>query len=379
MGTMKTTQSERVMNTDYRQEVADGHVSLFRHPTLPLTGYNYTDACTWEGVWTEKTIAARGLVIDDDGLVVSRPMPKFWNLGEDKVELPHGKCHAFEKIDGSCIIVSWCVDYGLVVNTRGSFNSEQAVWARKKIEATGWYPPMGFTYCFEAVYPENRIVVDYGTEEQLHLLAIIFTEDGSEQPLPKESMLARDCPFPTAVCHATFPSIDHAANLAESDAFNGREGIVAVWYGNGQGGFGNGPAIRVKIKHPAYVLAHRLISHLTDHDVWKSMRDEEPLPLDGIADELYDLVKEVELGIHNRVWKIMHNSERFVSYLPEGCSRKSAAALITTEDMVNSAVAFAYLDGNPDKARLTAYKSIEPHPKKSVFAYGHKIDYTKEP
>jgi hypothetical protein len=38
----------------------------------------------------------------------------------------------------------------------------------------------GFTYLFEIIYPENRIVVDYNGEERLVLLGIINTETGEE-------------------------------------------------------------------------------------------------------------------------------------------------------------------------------------------------------
>ena len=47
------------------------------HTNLPLTIYNYTDKCTWENLWDDVTLSARGLVVDYLGNVVARPFKKF--------------------------------------------------------------------------------------------------------------------------------------------------------------------------------------------------------------------------------------------------------------------------------------------------------------
>lgn len=44
------------------------------HPTLPLTIYNYSQATQYEGKWDEVTLAARGLVMDNNGTIVARPI-----------------------------------------------------------------------------------------------------------------------------------------------------------------------------------------------------------------------------------------------------------------------------------------------------------------
>lgn len=49
-----------------------------RHPTLPLTVYNYTNSCQYTRAWTPVTTAARGLVVDDAGNVIARPWAKFF-------------------------------------------------------------------------------------------------------------------------------------------------------------------------------------------------------------------------------------------------------------------------------------------------------------
>ena len=70
----------------------------------------------------------------------------------------------------------------VVFSTRGSFTSEQAVKAKEIYE--GKYSHIeidaAFTYCFEVIYPQNRIVVDYDGVEDLILLAKINTKTGEE-------------------------------------------------------------------------------------------------------------------------------------------------------------------------------------------------------
>ena len=52
-----------------------------RHPVLPLTIWNYSRKCVWEKHWDDITISCRGLVVDDDGKIVSRCFKKFLIFG----------------------------------------------------------------------------------------------------------------------------------------------------------------------------------------------------------------------------------------------------------------------------------------------------------
>ena len=84
---------------------------------------------------------------------------------------------------------------GIRLATRGSLNSDQAtvatdIWQQK-------YPGVRFghdvTPLFEIVYPDNRIVTDYGDMRDLVLLAVIDMATGAD--LPHEAL---DWPGPRA-------------------------------------------------------------------------------------------------------------------------------------------------------------------------------------
>lgn len=156
------------------------------HPSLPLRIYNYSRKCQFEKNWNVLTLAARGLVLDYDYNVVAFPFKKFFNYQEHKVEdIPKLPYEIFEKMDGSLGIV-FTYNGELIVATRGSFISDQAIMAKNILENKYAHIiafPQNTTYLFEIVYRNNRIVVNYGDEENLVLLGIVNNLTGEEYPL----------------------------------------------------------------------------------------------------------------------------------------------------------------------------------------------------
>jgi RNA ligase len=120
------------------QLIAQRYIHRARHPTRPLFLYDYTRKAMFDGHWTPETIACRGLILDAEGLVVARPLDKFWNLDEHESTrlgaLPDGPMEITDKLDGSLIILRWDDDEP-VCSTRGAFDSDQAVWATRYVRA----------------------------------------------------------------------------------------------------------------------------------------------------------------------------------------------------------------------------------------------------
>ena len=161
------------------------YISEQHHPEFPLIIWNYTKLCQFEKAWDEYTLQCRGLITTEDGEIVARPFCKFFNLNERPettlAALPSVRPEIYEKFDGSLGI---CYSYQGVpyIATRGSFTSEQSVWANSFLRRflntdmlRGEY-----TYLFECIYPANRVVVNYGRRESLILLAVINTHTGEE-------------------------------------------------------------------------------------------------------------------------------------------------------------------------------------------------------
>lgn len=243
---------------DLHDMIEEGYVRVVFHPDFPFEIFCYTEKAVWERKWNNVTRACRGLIINDEtGEVVARPFPKFFNIGEPSCpKLPWSgrTVEVMDKMDGSLGIVYNTPD-GPAVATKGSFTSDQALHAtgllRGKYE--GWSPPDDVTVLVEIVYPENRIVLNYGDRNELVYLATIDIKSGNDRDFD----MWWDHPHP-------FPE----ANV--------------LWYGKfGDAPLGNrynseGVVIRdamtdtrYKLKQEDYLALHKTRFGLTKHTVWE--------------------------------------------------------------------------------------------------------------
>lgn len=229
-----------------------------KHPDLPLYIHNYSASAQHLPIseWTPALCDCRGLILDDLGNVVARGFRKFWNLEQVLDKIPSGEGFTvWEKLDGSLgIVCEW--NGHLVIATRGSFESDQAVWAKRYMGA--WKPPVaGMTYLFELIFPQNRIVVDYGSEEKMTLLAVL-DEHGAD----------RDEIFNDVEWFHRAKCFDGLRNIAELEACEqdaghaGHEGFVIRWHS----GF------RAKVKFAEYKRLHRLITQCSTRTIWEMLR-----------------------------------------------------------------------------------------------------------
>lgn len=222
-----------------------------------LTQYTYTQQCTYAGQWNLFTTVARGIIVRP-ARIVALPFPKFFNLSENKVEVPDLPFQAYEKVDGSLIIVyyydgEWCTA------TKGSFSSDQAQWAQKFLKDENIHlMDKDVTYLFEAIYPENKIVISYGTSELVCLGGYnILT--GEEIPLTEMGWAA-----PNAnVRHTKTYSFSDLNSIVETAiTLPGNEEGYVIRYEDGT---------RVKIKGAEYCRIHALISNVTPLAIWNIM------------------------------------------------------------------------------------------------------------
>lgn len=137
-------------------------IEASKHPEYDIWILNYTRYTQFEQKWDEYTMACRGLVVDKDGNIIARPFQKFRNYDEyDPSEIDMSQDYEiFEKIDGSLIILFYYEQKGeWLIASRGSFISEQALEAKKMLEAKKIHNPDIFnfldkkkTYLFEIIY-----------------------------------------------------------------------------------------------------------------------------------------------------------------------------------------------------------------------------------
>lgn len=325
------------------------YVSEERHPTLGIAIYNYTAKTQYEGYWNSETLACRGLILDERGGLVARPLGKFFNLGEDGAPpMPRGEAfEVFEKLDGSLIIATAWRGH-LIVATRGSFVSPQARLAREMMEGRygGAASAMreGSTYLFELIHPTNRIVVDYGAEEALYVLAVVDNASGRDLPLEANAP-------PGVPVVPSYPGYTDLSNLPER---SGAEGYVVRFEGG----------LRYKVKHPEYVRVHRLASYATPKHVWEYLKEgRDPLDnLMGIPDEVYGVLRATTRGLRARYATVEASAkglcESMERELGEGASRKEQAVWVRRQDRNLQPVLFAMLSGKDHSRPI--WRMLEP-------------------
>ena len=265
-------------------------ISCRPHPSLPLKVYNYTASAQALKIeeWTPALMDCRGLILDEDGEVVGRPFRKFWNYEQVLDQIPSDlPFTVWEKLDGSLGIV--CNYRGhLVVATRGSFESDQARfaddWLRKNFDGIfSWVPIQGLTYLFEIIYPENRIVVDYGETRELRLLAVMEA-DGTESlaTFYAENRFPKARGYPPNV-------LNDALELCMEE--EGKEGYVVRW--------ANG--FRAKVKFEEYKRLHRLITQVSTRTIWEMLRAGENEKLEECLNRVPEDFKEWVTGIRDQL------------------------------------------------------------------------------
>lgn len=315
------------------------------HPTLPLTIWNYTDKCQYDGAWDDITLMCRGLVTDDLGNIVARPLRKFFNLEEGRHE-PTKDFEVYEKEDGSFISLFFCVDQW-VVASRGSFTSDQAVWARELVyDGALDLLDKGLTYVFELIVPENRIVVDYGDRRELIFLVAIRTSDGKEFTAMNGQMLPVGTPVKK---YDGLKDISALKSLIE----NNREGFV-VKFSNGH---------RVKIKGEEYLRLHRLMTCLSTTSVWEVLSGGGTVAdiLVNVPDEFYELIHSYEKSLIEEYDMVLSNAlVDFVEAVSNTTSRKEFAAFV--KDKQHKKILFNLYDKKSVKKEI--WDIIKPKYKK---------------
>lgn len=321
---------------------ADGYISTKRHPVWPLLIHNYTQRCQFDQVWNDVTLQCRGLITDENGYIVARPFRKFFNIEEHFREgstLPaidwNQEFYVSEKLDGSLGIV-FMTPHGPEMATRGSFDSDQAKFGTRllKEKYSDWRPCLEYTYLFEIIYPENRIVVDYGDLRDIVLLDVVHKASGRGCTRGEIEAEARHIGC-QAVRHVTGLNPENIMGFETGEA--NREGIV-VRFDDGS---------RVKIKLAEYKRLHRLITGLNARKVWECLSAGTALDLERVPDEFFRWVEKTKAGLIAQFDQIAFEADCvFITAkgLLGDAPRKSYAELFKTHPKI-AGLLFLKLDG----------------------------------
>jgi RNA ligase len=293
---------------DYKER---GLLHSQSHPRFPLTIWNYSEKVQYDGLWDDVTLMCRGLITDDvTGGILVKPFPKFFNYEEivNKGQIPtQGDCvYVQEKADGSLGILFY-YEGEWIMATRGSFTSDQAIkgleMVQSKYKLDSWIKE--YAYLVEIIYPENRIVVNYGEEKVIFLSAVPnnFYKQTNEEELHWSMACdvfkfngVSDKDITQTKQHFNFSDQLYRSLKAQNDV--NKEGFVLRFQ---PGNF------RMKIKFEEYLRLHRIMTNVTSTSIWEVLStggdmsailvdtpDEFYGKVTGYANELISQYQEVE-------------------------------------------------------------------------------------
>jgi len=333
------------MNLDFKnleKMIAEKYISVQKHPDLDLYIYNYTQKAQFDQVWNNETLQCRGLILDGQRNVVAKPFPKFFNYQEiiDKGgQIPAEDFIVTEKMDGSLGILYKDTN-GFALATRGSFVSDQAIRGtrilRLKYQDVEWNPE--YTHLFEIIYPENRIVVDYGKLQDIVLLAVVNNKTGEELPYEKLTEWA---------------SVSFNRSLVKKhDGMNDFSNITQRPNSEGYVVFFPSSKQRFKIKFEEYVRLHRLITGVNKRRIWDLLRNNQPLDelLERVPDEIFAWVKKTVDDLnyeYNLIESIALKHWEIVKTLPTRKDQAIALQKIEPKQKLAIPIVFKLLDKKP--------------------------------
>jgi RNA ligase len=309
-------------------EIREGNVRVQTHPDFPeLKIANYTDNCAFSRHWTDLTRMTRGLIWNaETGEVLARPFPKFFNW--DEKEAPRildeqVLWHWDNKYDGSLGILYIDPTGHPRIATRGSFASEQALLATSILHKSGrawvWaeYIDSGYTPLFEICGPDNRIVLRY-EENFLQPLGFMHIETGMFVPPQGQ--------YQTRTMH------DLLTDLSRSNA----EGWV-VWLSSTKA---------AKIKQADYIELHRMVSNLSEKEVWRQLRaGTYDKYVAELPDELYALAEGWADGLRDQFTVIHARAVGTAAGLHMPTRKEVALWIQENVEAPHQGLIFSLLDG----------------------------------
>lgn len=345
--------------------IKDGLVDVSQHATLPISIYNYSRKVQYESLWDEVTLECRGLILDNEGEIVAKSFDKFFNIEEVK-DLDWNCEHVWvqEKMDGSMgILFYYAGDWHMA--TKGSFSSEQSIKGleivKKKYDLARFMPEV--VYICEIIYPENRIVCDYGDDERVVFLSA--SSNDTELSLNTALMIfnisgieKEDLVMSTLVTEADQTMADHLKSQNDKN----REGyVLRFWPGNR----------RVKIKFEDYVKLHRILTGFSSVDIWEYLKDGRDVNelLENVPDEFDKWVKNTISDLNYNFYRYSeycgkaHNYFRYGKYSDKEVepTRKDYAEHIKAcIDPGLHGIMWTIWDGKREKQTELIWKKIKP-------------------
>ena len=282
--------------------IEDGLLECQSHPTLPLKIYNYSRDCQFEKKWDDITLAMRGTVLDDRGVLIAKSYNKFFNIDELQ-DIPNEEFDVYEKLDGS-LGIHFNYKGEWIFASKGSFISEQAIKGKEIFDRKYGHIQLyhTITYIFEIIYPENRIVCHYPEEDVVLTGAFVGTTE-----------LNIDYYFFDGLIRVK--KYNGLTNIKEMKSMIGdnREGFVIKFRNSG---------VRAKIKGEEYLRLHKIMTNISTTAVWEMLSEGRDVLeiIKDVPDEFYKKVKSYVADLNYNYYRYneyagkIHNYFRYGKY-----------------------------------------------------------------
>lgn len=287
MTTPKLSDFQNKENVYIKTEIVDGQ-------EFTICSYIYNDNSFFND---PVNVECRGITFDKHGNIVIRPFEKFFNLNGSQWtlfdDLDFNNAIYSIKYDGS-LINPLIINDKLYFKTKKTFMGDVAQECNKYFGNDEQYYKItkelmlkGYTASYEFTSPMNRVVIDYGNEPKLTLLAIRDNITGKYLPM---SVVGFWADFHNIPCAEYYENSD-IMDIMNRDIDN-EEGYVAILQ-SGQ---------RVKIKFPSYVAKHGTLDRFHAKNI-------AGLVVDELIDDFKVLMIDnpVRLNIINNIEQVVLN------------------------------------------------------------------------
>lgn len=326
--------------------VKDGRITKRHHDDLPLTILNYTNRAQFANEWTNAERVCRGLIVTHWGEVIARGMPKFFNYGDQHGPVfdPQDVGYMTVKEDGS-LGIGWTYAGEIGIATRGSFHSDQAKKATAMMTPDNEYSihiaaDQGETALFEIVYPDNRIVLEYGDREENIPIGWVHNRNGEFDP-----KMTRGC------------KVAAVETLLQTKIADDAEGYVVTVIGKGS----------FKLKGETYLNLHKLMFGLTEKAIWEMLQSHNVAEREAYVRQFPPITQQWVLrkmtyfrNMHAGYVSDTNFVRQFMHDAIPGASRKEQALWLKYNypDALNRV--FSQLDGGDERLYRDVWKKIKP-------------------
>lgn len=354
---------------EFDKAIAEGRVRASQHPEYPYVILKYSQVTQYSKDWDDVTMSSRGLIFNTEtNEIVARPFKKFFNYSEGLTpeEDLKGDFVVAEKLDGSLGISYMNPSGEMEITTAGGFQAPQAAHATEIYNeryAGNWKPNPNLTYLYEIIYPENRIVVNYGDEDDIHLLGAVNKKTGKSVPLSQ----IKEWKWKRAGEYKDFKSLKDIENAPDPGIEH--EGYIVHFLKSDA---------RVKFKHDEYLKVHRISTGINEQRIHELMATGSSETLDQFErdapEEFESYIKETRSKLQAQYDehenRIVHSYAELRSTLPGDVDQKTFALAVQKLPADDRQYMFQMFAGR-DLKRENIWKSIKPAFEKGFWAAGN--------